>query len=102
MSLLLKSVRALQSGMWMRKYAGKVNYLIINMLVFLARTPVFSAARTFSAAAAPTAHDDDDDVVVPELHQSLEWLLTSPPPLHQFDEAPIVVETYGSIDPFHH
>jgi hypothetical protein len=58
------------------------------------------ATRAFSAAAP--AQNDDDDVVVPELFQSLEWVLTSPPPLHQFDEAPIVVETYGPVDPFNH
>jgi len=30
---------------------------------------------------------------VPHVVDSLEWTLTSPPPLHQFDESPIVVET---------
>ncbi|KAF4319375.1 hypothetical protein BBO99_00006516 [Phytophthora kernoviae] len=44
---------------------------------------------------------DDPDVVIPELHQTLEWCLSSPPPLHQFDEAPLVIETYGDVDPYH-
>ncbi|TMW69185.1 hypothetical protein Poli38472_001341 [Pythium oligandrum] len=69
-----------------------------------ARTPAVALrpaqARAFSAAAPP--QDNDDEVVVPELHQTLEWILTSPPPLHQFEEAPIVVETYGPVDPFNH
>jgi hypothetical protein len=43
--------------------------------------------RSFSAASA-----GGDDVVVPELVDSLEWVLNSPPNVHQFDEPPIVVE----------
>ncbi|KAJ0392597.1 hypothetical protein P43SY_007471 [Pythium insidiosum] len=68
-----------------------------------ARTPAVALrpaqARAFSAAPAQPEHDDE--VVIPELHQTLEWVLESPPPLHQFEEAPIVVETYGPIDPYH-
>uniref|UniRef100_K3WSE1 Uncharacterized protein n=1 Tax=Globisporangium ultimum (strain ATCC 200006 / CBS 805.95 / DAOM BR144) TaxID=431595 RepID=K3WSE1_GLOUD len=68
-----------------------------------ARTPVAlrpAGARFLSAAAPPQS--DDDEVVIPELHGSLEWVLESPPPLHQFEEAPIVIETYGPVDPTHH
>ncbi|ETP40404.1 hypothetical protein F442_12240 [Phytophthora nicotianae P10297] len=45
---------------------------------------------------------EDPQVVIPELHQTLEWCLSSPPPVHQFDEAPIVIETYGDVDPYAH
>jgi hypothetical protein len=31
-------------------------------------------------------------VVVPIVVDTLEWMLSSPPPLHQFDESPIIVE----------
>lgn len=31
-------------------------------------------------------------VKIPILVDSLEWMLSSPPPLHQFDEPPIIVE----------
>lgn len=34
-----------------------------------------------------------DNVVVPLIANSLEWTLSSPPPLHQFNESPLVVET---------
>lgn len=34
----------------------------------------------------------EKDVVVPETVDTLEWVLDSPPPLHQFEESPIVVE----------
>jgi hypothetical protein len=32
------------------------------------------------------------NVVVPLITDSLEWTLSSPPPLHQFDEPPLIVE----------
>lgn len=34
-----------------------------------------------------------ENVVVPLIANSLEWTLSSPPPLHQFNESPLVVET---------
>ena len=34
----------------------------------------------------------DAEVVVPDVVDTLEWTLTSPPPLHQFEEPPIIVE----------
>jgi hypothetical protein len=34
-----------------------------------------------------------ENVIVPLIANSLEFTLTSPPPLHQFNESPIVVET---------
>lgn len=53
-------------------------------------------ARMFSSTNAA-----GDDVVIPDLEMTLEWVIHSPPPLHQFEEAPIVVETFGPADPFH-
>ena len=32
-------------------------------------------------------------VCVPHIVESLEWTLSSPPPLHQFMEPPVIVET---------
>ena len=48
------------------------------------RTAAPKAFRPFSAAAAPSA-----DVVIPELVSTLEWVLDSPPNVHQFDEPPV-------------
>ena len=31
-------------------------------------------------------------VKIPIVVDTLEWMLSSPPPLHQFDESPIIVE----------
>lgn len=35
---------------------------------------------------------EDEEIVKVVLADSLEWALSSPPPIHQFDEPPIVVE----------
>lgn len=48
-----------------------------------------SAARAFSSADLSSG----ENVVVPLIANSLEWALSSPPPLHQFTEPPLVVET---------
>lgn len=45
-----------------------------------------------TAAHGSGASAASGDVVVPELMDSLEWVLDSPFPIHQFDEPPIVVE----------
>jgi len=58
------------------------------------------ASARFSSAAAPASADDD--VVIPEVHQTLEWCLSTPPPVHQFEEPPLVIETYGPVDPYNH
>ncbi|KAF0684147.1 Aste57867_23877 [Aphanomyces stellatus] len=56
-------------------------------------------ARAFGSHAAKPV---DADVVVPDLSETLEWTLSSPPPLHQFEESPIIVETWGPTDPHAH
>lgn len=48
-----------------------------------------ATARAFSSVDPSSG----DNVVVPLIANSLEWTLSSPPPLHQFQESPIVVET---------
>ena len=45
-----------------------------------------STVRTFSALS------EGENVVVPLVTDSLEWTLSSPPPLHQFEEPPLIVE----------
>jgi len=49
-----------------------------------------SAARSFSSSDGLSP---GENVIVPLIANSLEFTLSSPPPLHQFQESPIVVET---------
>ncbi|KAL7447081.1 hypothetical protein ACHAXM_011096 [Skeletonema potamos] len=42
--------------------------------------------RSFAALS------EGENVVVPLITDSLEWTLSSPPPLHQFTEPPLIVE----------
>ena len=50
----------------------------------LRRKAPVASAKWFSAAATPSG-----DVVVPEVVDTLEWILDSPPNVHQFDEPPV-------------
>eukprot|EP01032_Pedospumella_encystans_P013672 gene13672-15725_t len=61
--------------------------LVKSAIPAVVRSVAPKAVRPFSHAAAPSA-----DVVIPELVSTLEWVLDSPPNVHQFDEPPIVVE----------
>ena len=54
---------------------------------FTPRAIPVPAVRTFSSAPAAGG-----DVVVPELVDTLEWVIESPPNIHQFDEPPLIVE----------
>ncbi|KAL3815246.1 hypothetical protein ACHAXA_002295 [Cyclostephanos tholiformis] len=44
--------------------------------------------RAFASSPLPPG----ENVVVPLITDSLEWTLSSPPPLHQFTEPPLIVE----------
>lgn len=60
--------------------------IILLFLCAVVRSVAPKAVRPFSHAAAPSA-----DVVIPELVSTLEWVLDSPPNVHQFDEPPVSV-----------
>ena len=51
----------------------------------------FKLTRNFSAASEGTEGSDSIRVVNKTV-DTLEWVLDSPPNIHQFDEPPIVVE----------
>jgi hypothetical protein len=63
-----------------------VNTLLTS---FSAPRSIKSVIRTFST---PNLASGGDNVIVPLVTDSLEWTLTSPPPLHQFEEPPLIVE----------
>lgn len=53
---------------------------------------IASSAPRAASARAFSALSDGENVVVPLVTDSLEWTLSSPPPLHQFTEPPLIVE----------
>jgi len=53
--------------------------------------PLFAAPR-FAAIRCMSLDAKGDNVIVPLVTDSLEWTLSSPPPLHQFEEPPLIVE----------
>uniref|UniRef100_A0A7S0GIJ8 Uncharacterized protein n=1 Tax=Proboscia inermis TaxID=420281 RepID=A0A7S0GIJ8_9STRA len=59
----------------------------------IARRAVAKSTPTFAARSFATEGAKSPTVVVPIIVDSLEWTLSSPPPLHQFDEPPLMVET---------
>mmetsp|Transcript_20749 Transcript_20749/g.30713 ORF Transcript_20749/g.30713 Transcript_20749/m.30713 type:complete len:89 (-) Transcript_20749:59-325(-) len=52
------------------------------------------AVRSFSAdyVEPPAEYTDKGALIVENVAFSLEWILSSPPPLHAFEEPPIMVE----------
>mmetsp|Transcript_8005 Transcript_8005/g.9154 ORF Transcript_8005/g.9154 Transcript_8005/m.9154 type:complete len:149 (-) Transcript_8005:360-806(-) len=59
------------------------------------RITATTSARAFSAAeetSSPSLARGGGNVIVPLITESLEWTLSSPPPLHQFEEPPLIVE----------
>lgn len=64
-----------------------VSYRVFYRVVVPARAVKFApvSVRFMGGhSAAPTG-----DIVVPELHDTLEWVLSSPPNVHQFEEPPV-------------
>ena len=47
------------------------------------------AMRSFGTAAIATPVAPSSDVVIPDLVDTLEWVLDSPPNVHQFEEPPV-------------
>ncbi|GKY96081.1 hypothetical protein MPSEU_000568200 [Mayamaea pseudoterrestris] len=69
---------------------------MLSLALRRACRPVASSVRQAVARSFSTNPDltsGGDNVIVPLIANSLEFTLSSPPPLHQFNESPIVVET---------
>jgi hypothetical protein len=62
-------------------------YFIVKKIEVTSAQPGMRFLGT--AATKPAAASIPKDVVVPELYDTLEWTLSSPPPLHQFTEQPV-------------
>jgi hypothetical protein len=65
---------------------------IKNYFYLLVTKRVTIAAPRLSFRALGTAAPASGDVVIPELVDTLEWVIESPPNVHQFDEPPLVIE----------
>jgi heme/copper-type cytochrome/quinol oxidase subunit 1 len=57
-----------------------------------AAAPVVAPRAAFVPRIMSVRAFATEEVVVPDVVDTLEWTLTSPPPLHQFEEPPIIVE----------
>lgn len=75
----------------------------VSKVATVALRPAVTTAAPRSAAATATTlvqqhrscsskTEGSDEIVKVVLADSLEWTLSSPPPIHQFDEPPIIVE----------
>lgn len=72
----------------------------VSKVATVALRPAVCAAAPRAAAATAfqqqqrsmSGKGEDEEIVKVVLADSLEWALSSPPPIHQFDEPPIVVE----------
>lgn len=71
----------------------------VSKVATVALRPAVGAAAPRAAVATAVQQQqrffsakEDEEVVKVVLADSLEWALSSPPPIHQFDEPPIVVE----------
>lgn len=72
----------------------------VSKVATVALRPAVCAAAPRAAAATAVQQQqqrffsakEEEEVVKVVLADSLEWALSSPPPIHQFDEPPIVVE----------
>ncbi|CAM9980114.1 unnamed protein product [Scytosiphon promiscuus] len=71
----------------------------VSKVATVALRPAVCAAAPRAAAATAVQQQqrffsgkEDEEIVKVVLADSLEWALSSPPPIHQFDEPPIVVE----------
>lgn len=85
----------------LRIVVSKIAPVALRPAVY-ATAPRAGATRFLNAAPAAPAKPDapktgkepweEEGVVLAQVEDSLEWTLSSPPPIHQFDEPPIVVE----------
>ena len=57
------------------------------IVTFKAPKVINIPTRSFAGHAAPAA--SSSDVVIPDLVDTLEWVISSPPPIHQFAEPPV-------------
>jgi heme/copper-type cytochrome/quinol oxidase subunit 1 len=64
--------------------------IVLLLLTYFTGTNYF---QTATAAFSTTEMAPGENVIVPLIARSLEFTLSAPPPIHQFVESPIVVET---------
>ena len=70
----------------MFKLVSRSSMKLAKSAISISSSSSSTTIRFFGAAAG------SNDVVIPDLVNTLEWVLDSPPNVHQFDEPPIVVE----------
>ena len=72
------------------------------MYVFLYLLGTFKpSAQRFTVATFSSSSAGHNDVHTAEMVDSIEWAVESPPPLHCFEEPPILIEVQGQENQEH-
>lgn len=70
-----------------------IHFIIYSLLLNFRFLLIFFYAVVIRAFSSTDALSPGENVIVPLIANSLEFTLSSPPPLHQFVEPPLIVET---------
>ena len=66
-----------------------------SVFIFLLIGTIKPTAQRLATARFSSSAADSNEVYTAEMVDSIEWAVESPPPLHCFEEPPILIEVQG-------